>query len=153
MVLIKHSCNATTKVGPYAALTTVLNLILAWTVRDEPNNDPDIIFVTNYPTVVRSSLLRRSAKRKPDIVCVPLRVLREWMSSDYDELRFEDLIVLLAQGNIPFDPTRSWCDIDQFVEVEKHLAKLNTDFLNHQYSRQDLTNIVLGKNTPRLRCI
>jgi len=83
----------------------------------------------------------------------PSRVLREWISSDYDELCFEDLIVLLAQGNIPFDPTRSWCDIDQFVEVEKHLAKLNTDFLNHQYSRQDLTNIVLGKNTPRLKCI
>ena len=142
VVLINHSCNET---DPYTSLTTALNLILAWTLRDEPDSDPDIIFVTNYPTVIRSSLLRGAAKRKPDIICLPLRVLRGWISSDYKDLRFDGLRMLVNKGIIPSDSTRSWSDIDQFVEVQEQPAKLKMDFLGQQYSRQDLTNIILGK--------
>jgi len=143
VVLINHSCN---EADPYTSLTTVLNLILAWTLRrDESDSDPDIMFVTNYPTVIRSSLLRGAAKRKPDIICVPLRVLRGWIPPDYKDLRFDDLRMLVNKGIIPSDSTRSWSDIDQFVEVQEQPAKRKMDFLGQQYSRKNLTKISLGK--------
>jgi len=126
------------------SLTTVLNSILERTLRDQPGSDPDIIFVRNYPLLIQSSSLNGTVNPKPAIISVSPSVLRGWISNSDLLKNFEDLRTVAAKGIAPSDTPRSWSQIDQFVEVKKHRAKLSADFLGECYSRLGLTNITLG---------
>ena len=143
VVLIKHSCSVSAKKDHCAIFVTILNLILERTLRDQSGSDPDNIFVKNDPVLIRSSLFDGAVNLKPGIISVSPNVLRGWIPNG-GALKFEDLRASVIKGITPFDSPRSWSQIDQFVELKKHRAKLNTDFLGKRYSRLGLTNITQG---------